>query len=258
MAYSLYTKNELGEIVAVTPAIDERVSNLETKAVETDLHKLDVREQTLTTEQKTQVVQNLAGTFLPLTGGTMSGSIFLNANRHYIGPNTSAEYSGLELSGGNIWGKGAGLFLRSVDATGPGQSGQWGLVSHDASGAAGILVGLVDDILFNGKVIDRIDGFYTRQFEGGNCSALRYISGLQIITAGVTIPENQVGTTLTFAMPFIDIGYSMGANGASNSGNLAITWDSDTTTSIRLYRRDYNLAYSFPTHVKCVFIGRWK
>lgn len=52
MSYQLYTKNESGEIVAVAPGIDERVSTLET-------NKVDVREQTLTDEQKEQACNNL-------------------------------------------------------------------------------------------------------------------------------------------------------------------------------------------------------
>lgn len=64
MAYQLYTKNQLGEIVAVTPGIDERVSNLETKAIELDNYKVDVREQTITDEQKKQAQINIGGPFL--------------------------------------------------------------------------------------------------------------------------------------------------------------------------------------------------
>ena len=92
MAYQLYTKNQLGEIVAVTPGIDERVSNLETKAIELDNYKVDVREQTLTDEQKKQLVKNLAGTFLPLTSKAQSAKVADSANS-VLGSNVNGAVS---------------------------------------------------------------------------------------------------------------------------------------------------------------------
>lgn len=196
--------------------------------------------------------------YLPLTGGTMSGAIFLNGNRHYIRSNTSTEFSGLELSGGNVWQNGAGLFLRSTSATGPDESGQWGLVAHDASGAEGALIGRVGDIRFNGEQIERASEISGKALADGFWDVCRYATGLQIIVAGISIPANQLGVTYTFPRPFINQSVSIAANGATEMGDVSITWASDTNTGIRLYRKNFTGAYSFPTYVKCAFIGRWK
>ena len=188
----------------------------------------------------------------------MSGAISLNGNRHYIRSNPSTEFLGLELSGGDVWQNGAGLFLRSTSATGPDESGQWGLAAHDASGAEGILVGRVGDIWFNGGQVERASEISGKALADGFWDVYRYATGLQIIVAGITIPTNQVGTTFTFPRPFINTSVSIAANGATSYGDLSVTWDSDTTTGIRLYRKNFTGAYDFPTYIKCAFIGRWK
>ena len=198
-----------------------------------------------------------AGVCLPLTGGTLTGQLFLTETNH-IWAVVDDVYKGLELGGGSTYKDGASLFLRNNNATGPGESGLWGLAAHNvASDEEGILIGRTDNIWFNGKVVERADGFYATQFTGGYCDAHRYVTGLQIITAGITIPANRVGVTLTFAKPFINDEYSVAACGSTHYGNVTITWDSGTATSIKLYRADHNGAYSFDTYTKCVFIGRW-
>lgn len=209
-----------------------------------------------------ELTQGLAGkedkgVCLPLTGGTLTGPLLLTETNH-IWAVVDELYKGLELGGGSTYKNGASLFLRNNNATGPEESGQWGLAAHNAtSEKEGLLLGRTDNIWFNGKVVERADGFYATQFTGGYCDAHRYVTGLQIITAGITIPANQVGVTLTFSKPFINEAYSVAACGSTNNGDVGITWDSGTATSIKLYRTAYSGAYSFATYTKCVFIGRW-
>lgn len=209
-----------------------------------------------------ELTQGLAGkedkgVCLPLTGGTLTGPLFLTETNH-IWAVVDELYKGLELGGGSTFKNGASLFLRNNNATGPEESGQWGLAAHNAtSEKEGLLVGNTDNILFNGKVVERADGFYTTHFTGGYCDVHRYVTGLQIITAGITIPANQVGVTLTFAKPFINDAYSVAACGSTNNGDVVITWDSGTTTSIKLYRKACSGAFTFSTYTKCVFVGRW-
>lgn len=199
-----------------------------------------------------------AGTCLPLTGGTLTGPLFMTEDTH-IYAIQDKDFKGLELGGGNQYHTGASLFLRNNNATGEGESGQWGLTAHHASsGAEGLLIGNIDNILFNSKVVERFDGFYAAQFEGGYCDTHRYVTGLQIVAAGITIPANQLGVTLTFTKPFITNAYSIAANGLTPAGDIAITWDLDTPTSIKLYRKTYTGSYNVDTYVKCAFIGRWK
>ena len=209
-----------------------------------------------------ELTQGLAGkedkgACLPLTGGTLTGPLFLTETNH-IWAVVDELYKGLELGGGSTFKNGASLFLRNNNATKPGESGLWGLAAHNAtSEKESLLIGYADNIMFNGKVVERSDGFYTTHFTGGYCDAHKYVTGLQIVTAGITIPANQIGVTLTFVKPFINESYSVAACGSTPYGDVTITWDSSTTTSIKLYRKAYDGAYSFDTYTKCVFIGRW-
>lgn len=198
-----------------------------------------------------------AGVCLPLNGGVLTGPLYLTETNH-IWAVVDELYKGLELGGGSTFKNGASLFLRNNNATGPEESGQWGLAAHNAtSEKEGLLVGRTDNILFNGKVVERADGFYTTQFKGGFCNVHRYVTGLQIVTAAVTIPMNKTSVTLTFAKPFIDNTYSITTSKQTYPSNVDIAWDSPTTTGVIFYRRTHEVDYVFTTYITCAFIGRW-
>lgn len=198
-----------------------------------------------------------AGVCLPLTGGTLTGPLFLSETNH-IWAVVDELYKGLELGGGSDFKKGASFFLRNNNATGVEESGQWGLVAHKAtSEEEGILIGRTDNIWFNGKVVERADGFYTTQFTGGFCKVQRYVTGLQIVIASLTIPLNKKVVTLTFTRPFIDNTYSITTSKQTYPSNVDIAWDSPTATGVSFYRRTDNADYDFITNLTCAFIGRW-
>lgn len=198
-----------------------------------------------------------AGVCLPLTGGTLTGPLYLTETNH-IWAVVDEWYKGLELGGGSTFKNGASLFLRNNNATGPEESGQWGLAAHNAtSEKEGLLVGNTDNILFNGKVVERADGFYTTQFTGGFCNVHRYVTGLQIVIAAITIPMNKKVVTLTFTKPFIDNTYSITTSKQTYPSNIDIAWDSPTATGVSFYRRAYDGEYGFDTYLTCAFIGRW-
>ena len=198
-----------------------------------------------------------AGVCLPLTGGTLTGPLFLTETNH-IWAVVDELYKGLELGGGDTFKNGASLFLRNNNATGPEESGAWGLAAHNAtSEKEGLLVGRTDNIWFNGKVVERADGFYTTQFTGGFCNVHRYVTGLQIIIAAITIPFNKKVVTLSFTRPFINNTYSITASKQTYPSNVDIAWDSPTATGVRFYRRTYEGDYDFVTYITCAFIGRW-
>lgn len=198
-----------------------------------------------------------AGVCLPLTGGVLTGALYL-AETNHIWAVGDDLYKGLELGGGSTFKNGASLFLRNNNATGSEESGQWGLVAHKAtSEEEGILIGRTDNIWFNGKVIERADGFYPAHFTGGFCNVHRYVSGLQIIIAAITIPLNKKVVTLSFTRPFINNTYSITANKQTYPSNVDISWDSPTTTGVSFYRRTYEGDYDFSTYITCAFIGRW-
>ena len=198
-----------------------------------------------------------AGVCLPLTGGTLTGPLYLTETNH-IWAVVDELYKGLELGGGDTFKNGASLFLRNNNATGSEESGQWGLVAHNAtSEKEGILIGRTDNIWFNGKVVERADGFYTTQFTGGFCNVHRYVSGLQIIIAAITIPSRTKVVTLSFTRPFINNTYSITAARKYYPSNTYIMWDSPTATGVSFYRRDQSGDYSFNAYITCAFFGRW-
>lgn len=188
MAYQLYTKNELGEIVAVTPGIDERVSNLETKAIELDNYKVDTREQTLTTEQKEQVVKNLDGTFLPLSGGTLTGSIKDTSGKPIQSASSDSQVT---ICGGtkNEDGAWIELFGNTIDDP---RKGTFTLSSGDSSKS---LYGYPDGRLqWEAKEVERVTA------KGSNY--IRYDSGLQICWGSTTSVKN---STHVFPVPFKNV-----------------------------------------------------
>ena len=198
-----------------------------------------------------------AGVCLPLTGGTLTGPLYLTETNH-IWAVADELYKGLELGGGSTFKNGASLFLRNNNATGPEESGQWGLAAHNAtSEKEGLLVGNTDNILFNGKVVERADGFYTTQFKGGFCNVHRYVTGLQIIVAAITFPMNKKVVTLTFTKPFINNTYSITTSKQTYPYIVDIAWDSPTATGVGFYRRTHEEDYGFDTYLTCAFIGRW-
>lgn len=198
------------------------------------------------------------GVCLPLTGGTLTGALRLTDDT-YIWANIDEPFKGLEVSSGETWEDGAGLFLRNNSATGEGESGQWGLVAQNAAlGTKGILNGQADNLWFNGGLVERSNEIFGATIEGGFYDVYRYATGLQIIIVGVTIPANQLSLTFTFPRPFINQSYSIAANAYTEDGDVTVTWALDTTTSIKLYRKLYNGTYHFPSYVKCAFIGKWK
>lgn len=198
-----------------------------------------------------------AGVCLPLTGGVLTGPLYLTETNH-IWAVGDELYKGLELGGGSTFYNGASLFLRNNNATGTEESGQWGLAAHKAgSDKEGLLIGSTDNIRFNGKVVERADGFYPTQFTGGFCNVQRYVTGLQIVIAAITIPFNKKIVTLSFTRPFIDNTYSITANKQTYPSNVDIAWDSPTATGVSFYRRTYEGDYDFATYITCAFIGRW-
>lgn len=182
-----------------------------------------------------------AGVCLPLTGGTMLGDILFKPSNG-------------EFSIGNI-ATGARLSLN--EATRKNFEGKAILQASDGTKHTDCVLAPNGDLTVNGKVVERVDGFYTTQFTGGYCDVLRYVTGLQIVTAAFTIPADKVEATLTFTRPFINNTYSITANIQETRYDVYITWASPTATSVTFNRRVSEGKYNFATYITCVFIGRW-
>lgn len=182
-----------------------------------------------------------AGVCLPLTGGTMLGNILF-------------EPSNREFSIGNI-ANGARLALNG--ATRENYAGKVILQASDGTKYTDCVLDPNGDLTVNRQVVERVDGLYTAQFTVGYCDVLRYVTGLQIVTAAFTIPADKGEATLTFTRPFINNTYSITANLQASIYNVDITWDSPTATSVTFYRRVSAGEYGFATYITCAFIGRW-
>lgn len=201
-----------------------------------------------------------AGVCLPLTGGNIRGNITFNNLGGALQATDSDREELLFFAEDSVnnW-LGGMLSCRGHKGAITTEHGSFALGARPKDGSSGsYLLGLTSgSLLWRGKEVERVDGFYAAQFEGGYCDVHRYASGLQILTAGFHIPSNQVGITLTFTRPFIDIAYSVAASGYSPNGDVAITFNADTTTSIRFYRKSYSGAFDFTLGVKCIIVGRW-
>lgn len=171
-------------------------------------------EQSLTTEQKAQVVQNLEGTFLPLGGGTVTGSVRFNVST-IVGYDTN-EAKMLEIAGGDTWRSGSVVKLYSnSDPNAPGNF-------YINTGNEKVLSGLTTGSLtWDGKEIERVNAI------GENY--IRYESGLQIcwgkvedyisgsVIVNVPVPFInasfvKVGTVMWDTVPIPGIGFTDGSN----------------------------------------------
>lgn len=197
---------------------------------------------------------------LPLTGGNMTGELTLN-NLGRIAQETSPELDQILFQAYDRTDMSAGGWLACRGHSGSNEadhgSFSLGVRSKDGSITYQLLGNTAGGLSWAGKEVERADGFYAAQFVGGYCDVHRYVTGLQILTAGFQIPSNQIGVTLTFTRPFINLAYSVVANGHSPNGDVAITYDSDTTTSIRFCRKSYTGAFDFTLDAKCIIVGRW-
>ena len=252
------TTTKLANMSDIPAPVD--VSGKADKAyVDTELAKKQTKGDYATNTALTEGLEKKenAGVCLPLTGGVLTGPLYLTETNH-IWAVVDEVHKGLELGGGSTFKNGASLFLRNNSATGTEESGQWGLAAHKVgSDKEGLLIGNTDNIWFNGKVVERADGFYTTQFTGGFCAVHRYVTGLQIVAAAITIPGNKKVVTLTFTKPFIDNTYSITDSLAYYPSNTHISYDSPTATGVTFYRRDYDRDYGFAARIMCAFIGRW-
>lgn len=245
--------------VSDIPALVDISGKADKTYVDTELTKKQPKGDYATNTALTEGLKKKenAGVCLPLTGGVLTGPLYLTETNHILAVVDEAS-KGLELGGGSTFKNGASLFLRNNNATGTEESGQWGLAAHKVgSDEEGLLMGRTDNIWFNGKVVERADGFYMTQFTGGFCAVHRYVTGLQIVAAAITIPIEKKVVTLSFTKPFIDNTYSITTSFKYYPSNTHISWDSPTATGVSFYRRDYAADYSFDTYITCAFIGRW-
>lgn len=156
---------------------------------------LSFTEQTLTAEQKAQVVQNLVGTFLPIAGGTLSGTVvFSNPSHIDFGYDWQSNNGGLiSFRSKNFIANPGGVDILCGNGT---QSSQ---LTARANGS----------LTWVGKEVERVNATSENY--------IRYESGLQICWGFVYIPANSKSTEVLLPLP------------CKHGGHLPVGIYSDTT-----------------------------
>lgn len=208
--------------------------------------------QTLTPEQKQQVMANLANTWLPLTGGTINGRVLFSGSS-FIGYQNTDAGSLMEISGGKDWQSGAVLRLYSKDSS---------VFPNSFSLACGedtYFMGTPDGSLsFKGSELEQIIDRRGYTFSNGEAEVFRFKSGLQIVSGGVTLPSKVEGVLVTLQLPYATTRYAIGTVPFTAIADILVSYSALTTTNFMLYRRNTAGSYAFEAPVKFVCVGSWK
>lgn len=146
-------------------------------------------------------VQGELTNYLPLSGGTMTGSIqYVNNGKVFAIGNTVAGNVDLGWNWDNS--EGAGLGLRSTDASNPGE---FSLYARDANNSCYLSGKPGGSLTWNDKEIERVSakGTYGIRFESG----IQICWGELIIPAGTS--GRDVSGTMTFPYPFANNQYAL-------------------------------------------------
>ena len=193
---------------------------------------------------------NIATTYLPLSGGTMTGDITLSGNR--IIKNSSNEH-GLLLYGGSTVVNGAVLTLYGNNSLATSAyDGSFLLRTGDGTSNKD-LIGRTDGTLtWNGKEIERVNASGTNY--------IRYDSGLQICWGSVAGSGDSSGTTVTFPVAFDSAPVvTATANSLTSSTNhVSVQVGAITKTSCWIAVSVNTIWSSSSVAARYIAIGYWK
>ena len=217
----------------------------ELKPLAKDADVLKLIAQSLTPEQKAQVVKNFEGTFLPLEGGILKGDLHFTPTEQ-----TSADigYS-FEDANGSL------LALRGKNYS--ASPGAFELFARTDSVNSRSFIGKpTGELEWGFKPVETVDTFSMENPmpDGTAQSYIRYKNGLQIVWGGAiingAITENKI---VNFIVPFTQhmvVVISNDANvGAAHPA--VVGWQSNTGFSVgTLYDGPYGIAY-------WIAVGKW-
>ena len=191
--------------------------------------------------------------FLPLTGGTITGSLEVN-NFGSLVKNSATGYDELILQvydRANQWSGGL-LSLRGHNGSVEEERGSFILAARNKEGSSSsTLLGTPSgNLLWSGKVVERLE--YLSE-DGYNGVAVRYASGLMIITG--SLGTQNYKATVTFPAPFFNRAFTL---------SVTPTWPNSAVPSVGV--DDHNLGNTSFTVVSSspivgvfyIAIGRWK
>lgn len=173
--------------------------------------------------------------FLPLTGGTMTGSINYNTGSFDLIKGKDSN-SRLILRAGTDFSSGATFALSGINnATIPGG---FALYAHDGTNSKTFFGSPEGGLFWDNKQIERVNSSGTNY--------IRYENGLQICFGLVTAGAR------TFPVAFKDTNYSIVI---SDTGSSLVSWaaGTKTTTGFTAYASN-----STNTNAQYIAIGKWK
>lgn len=204
--------------------------------------------QTLTDEQKAQIVENLKGTFLPENGGALNGDIKLGSigNIYYSDDSDLKEITISTQDSGGL------LALRTrTDTTNPGG---FYIQSRSAS-ATHELVGTDEgDLTWDGHKVAWETFNQTKSGTNYGLWSLMFSNGLKIVMGTATIPSGST-TTVTFPLPFDDDGYAVGLCPSASGFDVVSCMDKKTTTNIVFGKKNLDKSSSFSIQISFIIMG---
>lgn len=207
------------------------------------LNALSYVAQTLTAEQKAQIVQNLVGTFLPLSGGELSGALkFLLGE---VAANPGVSYEGFIVRALKDGVGGAALVLST--ASSPDNPGSVQLRTKLSGGEDGPALACFPTgaIEWNRKPVELVNSSST--------SYVRFESGIQICW-GISSDTSATAITITTPVPFTNQSFAKVAvpmwGDVATQPTVAVT--DVSTTSFKAWKTRAEAL------IPWIAVGRWK
>ena len=207
------------------------------------LNALSYVAQTLTAGQKAQIVQNLVGTFLPLSGGELSGALkFLLGE---VADNSGVSYEELIVRALKDGVEGAALVLST--ASSPANPGSVQLRTKLSSGEDGPILACSSTgaIEWNRKPVELVNSSST--------SYVRFESGIQICW-GISSDTSATVITITTPAPFTNQSFAKVAipmwSDVATLPAVAVT--DVSTTSFKVWKTRAEALTPW------IAVGRWK
>lgn len=195
--------------------------------------------------------ENIKSNFLKLSGGTMTGSFIVSG--HIPAMVKNSDINRLLLCGGTTSEKGAYIRLSGKDEK--GYKGGFDIQASDGTNKS-LLLGRADGTLtWGGKEVERVNS--------KDWNYVRYENGFQICRFWITIPSGNIGTRITYPMPFVsnpavNVTY-IGGGLSEEVSHMTYCIGAETATGCAVYARNVvDQSYNWDRTMWVIAIGQWK